>query len=124
MEGERILIFGGSGSLGNEIIERYLEKNILINYSRDENKHWSMELKYKSKNLINVIGDIKNTHKIKQTLQRYTPTIIIIAAALKHIDRCEYDSNECVETNIIGIKNILDSIELSKISGLKSVCFN
>jgi len=47
---EKILIFGGSGSLGNEIIKRYISQNEIVNFSRDENKHWSMELKYKSPN--------------------------------------------------------------------------
>jgi UDP-glucose 4-epimerase len=122
---KKILIVGGSGSLGNQLIKTYLDKNEIINYSRDENKHWSMELQYQSPNLKNVIGDIRDRTKIRQTLLRHKPNIIIIAAALKHIDRCEYEINESLNTNIIGIQNILDTIEtnLDQLTSLETVCF-
>jgi len=121
----KILIIGGSGSLGNQLIKTYLPYNEIINYSRDENKHWSMELHYQSPKLKNVIGDIRDSVKVKQTLLRHKPNIIIIAAALKHIDRCEYEINESLNTNIIGIQNVLDAIEtnLDQLQELKTVCF-
>ena len=49
-----------------------------------------MELKYKSSNLINIIGNISDYKRIEQVLIRENPHIIIIAAAMKHIDKCEY----------------------------------
>ena len=106
---KKYFIFGGSGSLGNKLIEKYINNNIIVNYSRDECKHWHMEQKYKKniKNLKNIIGNIRDKSKIKQSLLRENPNIIIIASALKHIDRCEYDSHEVLQTNIIGTKNIL-----------------
>lgn len=126
---QTILIIGGSGSLGNQLIQTYLGANQIINYSRDENKHWSMDLKYASaggKNLKHVIGDIRDATKIKQTLLRHRPTIIIIAAALKHIDRCEYEINESINTNIIGIQNVLDAVETNLdvlCPRLHTICF-
>lgn len=126
MENQKILIFGGSGSLGNALIQRYLENNQLYILSRDESKHWKMGIEYNNhKNLNFIIGDIRNKDKIKQTLLRVNPDIIIIAAAMKHIDKCEYEINESIETNMNGTKNILDSIEndLSYLTQLKSVCF-
>ena len=125
IEGKTILIFGGSGSLGNELIDKYLKFNKIINFSRDENKHWLMELKYKSNNLSNIIGDIRNFEKVQQTIIRVNPHIIIVAAALKHIDRCEYESNECISTNITGLQNVLNVIEVkrSDLKNLETVCF-
>src|SRR5262245_11309379 len=107
IENKTIMIFGGSGSLGNKIIETYIDVNKIINYSRDENKHWLMELKYKSANLSNIIGDIREFDKVQQSIIRSNPDIIIVAAALKHIDRCEYEINECLSTNITGLQNVL-----------------
>ena len=43
---KKILLFGGSGSLGNQFIQTYLTTNQIVNYSRDECKHWKMSLKY------------------------------------------------------------------------------
>lgn len=125
MEGKHIFIFGGSGSLGNALIRRYLPKNKITVYSRDENKHWSMNLVYKSDKINYIIGDIRDKNKIKQSLIRTNPNHIIIASALKHIEKCEYESNEAIETNLLGTKNILDTVETERqyLTNIESVCF-
>ena len=76
-------------------------------------------------NLKFIIGNIRNKAKLQQSLCRIKPDIIILAAALKHIDKCEYETNECINTNIIGTQNVLDVIEsnLSLLDNLESICF-
>lgn len=122
----KILIVGGTGSLGNELTKRYLNNNTLYLYSRDESKHWSMNIDYNNHPNINfIIGNIADKDKIRQTLIRHNFDIIILAAALKHIDKCEYETNECLNTNLFGTKNVLDEIEnnLLLLTNLKTVCF-
>lgn len=114
IENKKIFIFGGSGSLGNKLIEKYIDNNIVINYSRDECKHWKMELKYNNDKLINIIGNICDYNRVEQSLIREQPHIIIIASAMKHIDKCEYSSSESLNNNLLGIKNVLDVIENRK----------
>ena len=123
IENKNILLFGGSGSLGNEFIKKYLKNNIITNYSRDECKHWKMSLIYKSDNLKFIIGDIRDYHSVENAILRVQPDIIIIMAALKHIDRCEYAINECLKTNCIGPMNVLNSIEINndRLHNLKSI---
>jgi UDP-N-acetylglucosamine 4,6-dehydratase len=125
MENEKILIIGGTGSLGHKIVDRYLSKNMIYIYSRDECKHWQMSLDYsKNPNLKFIIGDIRDYKKIEQTLLREQPTVIIMAAALKHIDRCEYETNECISTNMLGTQNVCNIVENYKaILNVKRVCF-
>jgi len=113
IENKNILLFGGSGSLGNEFIKKYLKNNIITNYSRDECKHWEMSLKFKSDDLKFIIGDIRDYNTVENAILRVQPDIIIIMAALKHIDRCEYAINECLKTNCIGPMNVLNSIEIN-----------
>ena len=121
---KKILLFGGSGSLGNKFIETYINTNIIVNYSRDECKHWKMSLKY-PKNLSFIIGDIRDYSRVETSILREQPDIIIIMAALKHIDRCEYAIEECVKTNFNGPMNILNSIEknIDRLNNLGSVIF-
>ena len=108
IENETIIIFGGTGSLGNELVSRYLSTNTIYLYSRDESKHWKMALDLNHpKNLNFVIGDIRDKDKVCQTIIRINPSIIIIAAAMKHIDKCEFETNESIGTNLMGTKNIL-----------------
>lgn len=123
---KKILIIGGSGSLGNQLIKRYLEKNAIYVYSRDECKHWQMQLSYNNHpNLNFIIGNIIDKSKLQQTLIRFNFNIIINAAAMKHIDKCEYESNECINTNLNGSQNLLDLIENYKndLTNLEKVCF-
>ena len=44
---------------------------------------------------------------------------------MKHIDKCEYENNECINTNLMGTMNVLNEIEnnLNVLNNLKSVCF-
>ena len=115
IENKKILLFGGTGSLGYEIVKRYIDKNIIYNYSRDECKHWKMNLDFNNNlNLHFIIGDIINKNKVEETLLRVKPHIIIIASAMKHIDQCEYNTDQSLNTNLLGVKNILDLVETNK----------
>ena len=115
MNSKKILVFGGTGSLGYEITERYIENNTLHVYSRDECKHWNMKLDFNhNKNLNFIIGDVINKEKVENTIIRVNPDIIIIAAAMKHVDQCEVNQQQCLNTNLLGVKNILDVIEQNK----------
>ncbi len=111
LNNKKILLFGGSGSLGRKFIETYIGCNEITNYSRDECKHWEMSLKYKSPNLKFIIGDIRDYNSVENAILRIQPDLIVIMAALKHIDRCEYAINECLQTNCIGPMNVLNTIE-------------
>lgn len=121
-----ILIFGGTGSLGNELNDRYLNNNIIYNFSRDENKHWKMKIKYNNhKNLNFIIGNVNEKTRVKEIINRINPNIIIIASAMKHIDICELNINESINTNLIGTKNIIDSVEelQENLNNLETVLF-
>ena len=108
---KKILLFGGSGSLGRKFLDTYLCNNDIINYSRDECKHWEMGLHYKTSRLSFIIGDIRDYNSVENAILRQQPHIIIIMAALKHIDRCEYAIHECLQTNCMGPIHVLNAVE-------------
>lgn len=126
IQNKKILLIGGSGSLGNAFIKKHLDNNEIYVYSRDECKHWKMQLKYNNNNNLKfIIGNVCNKEKLKQTILRHNFHLIINAAAMKHIDKCEYESNECLDTNIIGPQNLVDLIEQfnDKLTNLECCCF-
>lgn len=108
---EKILIFGGTGSLGQSLVRRYRSLNELVLFSRDEAKHWTIKNNLPiNSNVKFIVGDVRDVNRVKEALVRTNPTIVIMASALKQVDTCELSPYESVQTNLLGIKNIVDSV--------------
>ena len=105
-----ILIIGGTGALGKTLTERYHKDNKIIILSRDEHKHVAMQRIYSA--VTYCIGDVKDKDSILQALNEYKPHVVINTAALKHVPICESNPYESVKTNIIGHKNLIDSVAI------------
>lgn len=121
---KKILLFGGSGSLGHQFIETYIANNTITNYSRDECKHWQMGIKYNNNPALSfIIGDIRDYARVESSILREKPNIIIIMSALKHIDRCEFAIEECLKTNFNGPLNVVNAVEsnIDRLPGLECV---
>jgi UDP-N-acetylglucosamine 4,6-dehydratase/5-epimerase len=107
----RLLLFGGTGSLGNKLIERHLATHSIYVFSRDENKHWKMSLTYHhDPHLHFFIGDVRDANRVRDVLHQVRPHRIVFASALKHIERCEFETREALATNLQGCLNVLDAL--------------
>ena len=112
MKNKTIMILGGTGALGQTLTKRYLEGNKIVIFSRDEHKQVNLSRKFPS--VIFQIGDVKDKDSVLQSLNEYKPDVAINTAALKHVPICEDNPYESVKTNIIGHKNLIDCVNLSK----------
>jgi FlaA1/EpsC-like NDP-sugar epimerase len=109
----KILITGGTGSLGTALTEHLMTDNEIIIYSRDEAKQ---AIKYSRSNKVScVIGNIRDFDKLNITVKRYKPECIIHAAALKRIDDMELHPEECIKTNVIGSENVAKAALLNEV---------
>jgi UDP-N-acetylglucosamine 4,6-dehydratase len=109
MNNKKILILGGAGALGKTLIKKYYDTNEIIIFSRDEHKHYYLLKDYPK--LKSVIGDIRDPQSIMHVLHTYKPTIVINAAALKHVPMCQSNPYESIKTNIIGHQHVIDSVQ-------------
>ncbi len=106
-KGKRILVTGGTGSFGHQIIKDLLpfEPAAIHVYSRDEKKQYDMAMSYrKYSNLRFNIGDVRDLERTRDAMRGID--IVFNAAALKQVPNCEYAPFEAVETNIIGANNV------------------
>ena len=108
---ERILVFGGTGSLGRALVRVLGGTNSMLLFSRDEAKHWTIRNQIgPNKNISFAVGDIRDGSRVEEVLLRYQPTVVIIAAALKQVDTCEMVPYESVQTNVLGIEKIIAAV--------------
>jgi UDP-glucose 4-epimerase len=126
-EGKRILITGGTGSLGKTLVRRLLKGDNglparITVFSRDEAKQHYMRLEYmhrehatddviyqNSQDLLNFrIGDVRDLAALTAAMR--DADIVFHAAALKQVPSCEYFPYEAVMTNVTGAENIVRAI--------------
>ena len=127
LEGKRVLVTGGTGSLGKVLVRRLLSDEMgrpqkIIVFSRDEAKQHAMRMAYGQKQAATdeiiyrnserflefCIGDVRDFHSVSSVLRN--ADVVFNAAALKQVPTCEYFPFEAVQTNIIGAENIVRAI--------------
>ncbi len=121
LSGKSILITGGTGSLGKElvktIIERWPDVSRLVIYSRDEQKQYQMAKTYSDLEYPFIryfIEDVRDLDRLKRALIGID--YVIHAAAMKHVHIAEYNPDECVKTNIGGAENVIKASLDSSVS--------
>lgn len=113
---EKVLITGGTGTVGLSFIKRYLKNYIFFNYSRNEKNIFEFSKKFP--NVESIIGDIVDFSHLLKTFQEIKPDIVIHTAALKHADLGESHQTEFIRTNVIGSYNI---VRASILTGVKII---
>lgn len=126
-EGLRVLVTGGTGSLGKTVVRRLLAGGSgrparVTVFSRDEAKQHDMRLSYlhresatddviyrHSQELLAFrIGDVRDYAALARAVSE--ADIVVHAAALKQVPSCEYFPGEAVHTNVMGAMNLVRAI--------------
>lgn len=108
LSGKKVLITGGSGSIGSEIVRQVLKNDpdVVRIFSRDETRQFFLQEELKQfENVRFLIGDIRDENRIDTAMQGID--IVYHAAALKHVPSCEYNPFEAVKTNVTGTQNVI-----------------
>ena len=100
-KGKKVLITGGTGSLGQALTKRLLasDVDIIRILSRNESKQVEMESAFHDDRLRFFIGDVRDFERVKRALRKVD--YVIHAAAMKHVPIAEYNPMECIKTNVI-----------------------
>jgi UDP-N-acetylglucosamine 4,6-dehydratase/UDP-glucose 4-epimerase len=108
-EGKKILITGGTGSLGKALTKRLLKLDVdtIRIFSRNENKQVTMESEISDDRLRFFIGDVRDYSRLTRALENID--IVFHTAALKHVPVVEYNPFEAIKTNVIGSQNLINA---------------
>ncbi|CAB3290113.1 Polysaccharide biosynthesis protein CapD [Methanocaldococcus lauensis] len=103
-----ILVTGGTGSIGKEIVKTLLNFNPKAIRVLDINETalFELENELNSDKIRCFIGDVRDKDRLKRAIDGVD--IVFHAAALKHVPLCEYNPFEAVKTNVIGTQNLID----------------
>jgi len=111
LQNKKILITGGTGSLGRELVRNVLKHNpkVVRIFDVDETEQFDLqhELKEHEGVVRYLLGDVRD----RERLNRATEGIDVIfhTAALKHVMACEYNPFEAVKTNVLGMQNVIEA---------------
>jgi UDP-N-acetylglucosamine 4,6-dehydratase len=105
-----VLVTGGTGSFGKTFIKKLLKCDVkkVIVFSRDELKQYEMRKEFGIESRLRYfIGDVRDKERLYRAFNGVD--IIVHAAAMKHVEACEYNPFEAVKTNINGAQNIIEA---------------
>ena len=113
IDGARILITGGTGSLGHQLTSMILSGTktaSVVIFSRDEFKQFQMEQEWPSaqrSRLRFFLGDVRDRERLTRAMDGVDH--VIHAAALKQVPAAEYNPFEFIKTNIMGAENVINA---------------
>lgn len=127
LEGKRILITGGTGSMGKRLVRRILSGEVgtpkkIIIMSRDEAKQHVMRLSYLDRSVTTDeviyqnferiisfrIGDVRSYADVCSAMRE--ADVVVNAAAMKQVPTCEYFPEQALATNCLGASNIVQAL--------------
>ncbi len=118
LKGKTILITGGTGSFGHELLKTIMDRNFkeVRIFSRDELKQDQMRTRLNNPAVKFYIGDVRDRDSVDGAMRGVD--MVFHAAALKQVPSCEFFPMQAVMTNIIGSQNVIESAVANKVGSV------
>lgn len=113
-DGQTILITGAAGSIGSELSRQLTARKPkrIVFYDWWENGMFYLRNQliesHPQVDMVFMIGDIKDRHRLSMVMDTYKPTTVFHAAAYKHVPLMEHNPSEAVKNNIVGTKTVAE----------------
>lgn len=112
-EGKSILVTGGAGSIGSEIVRQLLNLNVktVVALDHNENSLYEIILEHQADSRFHYrVSNILDSKNIADVIREYEISIVFHAAAHKHVPLMEQCPAEAIKNNIIATKKLLDVV--------------
>ena len=110
LQGRRVLVTGGGGSIGSEIARQVAEFDpaLLVLLDCDETHLHDARAKVDpSVNCRSALANIRDEARIREVFAEVRPEVVFHAAALKHVPVLETHAREAIRTNVVGTDNVV-----------------
>jgi len=107
--GKNVLVTGGAGSIGSEIVKQVLKygPKTVRSFDNNETEQFYLQQNLPAEGLRILIGDVRDKDRLSRAMKGID--IVFHAAALKHVPMCEYNPFEAIKTNVIGTQNAIEA---------------
>jgi len=103
----KVLITGGSGTVGMAFMKEYRDEFEFFNVSRNES--YISQLSQAFPETTSFVADVRDVDRLINLFLKVKPDIVIHAAALKHVNHAELNPSKTVEVNILGSLNVIQA---------------
>jgi FlaA1/EpsC-like NDP-sugar epimerase len=120
LNGASVLVTGGGGSIGSELVRQILAigPRLLTVVDNHEEALWSIERELAERVAANpdvtfelVLADIRSQEAVDAVIGRARADVVFHAAALKHVPMVEHSPAEGAMTNVFGSQNVISACE-------------
>lgn len=116
-KGSKILVTGGTGSLGQELVRKLAADNHVVVYSRNEERQYLMKQLLAAANVSYLIGDVRDQETVEFAM--HGCDYVIHAAAMKDLIMCEAQPTQTYLNNVEGSKAVIRAAR--NVRGIKKV---
>ena len=119
LNGASVLVTGGGGSIGSELVRQILDvgPRLITIVDNHEEALWSIERELAERaanpdvDCELVLADIRSQEAVDAVIGRARPDVVFHAAALKHVPMVEHSPAEGAMTNVFGSQNVISACE-------------
>lgn len=116
---KKVLITGGSGTVGEAFIREFYNTYKFFSFSRNEKMQVALKRNFPEVEIL--LGSVEDGASLQYHVRKIKPDIVIHAAALKHVDSAEKSPIAAVKSNILGSLNVIETSVTERVPSVVAI---